>query len=947
MLLKSQTKKKVMSLRVYFTLVACLYSMLLLSQDLPPIQNYSPSECEAENQNWSITQSPDKLVYIANNKGLLEFNGAKWKLYPTPNETIMRSVKAIGEKIYTGSYLDFGYWEKNNYGVLSYTSLSKEIGITLVEDEQFWNIISIDDWVLFQSLDRIFIYNSVDRSVKTIDSKKEIRKMYKVGNSAYFQRLGDGIYKIENGKDILISDNELVKQNAVVNIFLKEADLLIQTMDEGFHILNDEGLKKWDIDANELLSTVSVYNSIRLKDDGFMLGTISNGLVYLDDDGNVQFQIKKTDGLLNNTVLSLFEDAGNNIWLGLDYGVSNINMKSPIRVYNDYKGDIGSVYTSAIYEDKLYLGSNQGLFYKELKSDDSFKLVEGTKGQVWKLKLFDQTLFCGHNSGTFLIHDDIATKISSIEGAWDIKPLKQNGLLLQGNYDGLYILEQKNGSWGVRNKIAGFDNSARYFVEMPENEIFINHEYKGVFKVKVNPNYTKALDVSIDSLIKGANSCIIKYRGDLLYSYKKGIFKYDISDKKFIKDSLLSSMYADESEFISGNLALNEKTDNLWGFSNSSIHLMSPGELTSSPKFTKIPLSLAQRKEVVGYESAMLLNDANIYLLGSNSGYITVDVSRLDVKDFEIKINSVVNGKRNGGGSVLLLDKDEKGVFESGENTLEISFYVPEYSKYQSQQYQYQLAGIYDEWSDWSSNSVELFENLPYGDYTFNARAKIGDKISDNVASYPFEIAKPWYATNLMKALYIIGTVLFLLLMHYIYRRYYKKQQQKLIDKNNRERKLEQVENEKEIIRIKNERLQIEFKNKSKELAASTMGIIKKNELLTTIKNELNAIKDKSQVKPVVNIIDKSLKQNDDWEFFKEAFNNADSEFLKNLKSSHPSLSPNDLKLCAYLRLNLSSKEIAPLLNISPRSVEIKRYRLRKKLNLSHEDNLVNYIIGL
>ena len=84
-----------------------------------------------------------------------------------------------------------------------------------------------------------------------------------------------------------------------------------------------------------------------------------------------------------------------------------------------------------------------------------------------------------------------------------------------------------------------------------------------------------------------------------------------------------------------------------------------------------------------------------------------------------------------------------------------------------------------------------------------------------------------------------------------------------------------------------------------------------------------------------------------DWKLFEEAFNNADSDFLKKVKSIHPNLTPNDLRLCAYLRLNLSSKEIAPLLNISARSVEIKRYRLRKKMELYHEKSLVEYILEI
>jgi DNA-binding CsgD family transcriptional regulator len=159
---------------------------------------------------------------------------------------------------------------------------------------------------------------------------------------------------------------------------------------------------------------------------------------------------------------------------------------------------------------------------------------------------------------------------------------------------------------------------------------------------------------------------------------------------------------------------------------------------------------------------------------------------------------------------------------------------------------------------------------------------------------------------------------------------------------------LAKAQNEKKIVKIKNEQLKEEFKSKSNELAASTLSIIKKNELLVKVKEQLlSSVADKETIMPIVDVIEKSLKQNDDWDMFKEAFNNADRKFLKNLKKAHPNLSPNDIKLCAYLRLNLSSKEIAPLLNISARSIEIKRYRLRKKMNLSPDDNLVNYVLTL
>ena len=119
------------------------------------------------------------------------------------------------------------------------------------------------------------------------------------------------------------------------------------------------------------------------------------------------------------------------------------------------------------------------------------------------------------------------------------------------------------------------------------------------------------------------------------------------------------------------------------------------------------------------------------------------------------------------------------------------------------------------------------------------------------------------------------------------------------------------------------------------------------NSLLNKIKKDLLQVEDTAQIKNVVKTIDKNLSNNKDWEFFEEAFNNADKDFLHKIKDQHPNLTPSDLKLCAYLRLNLSSKEIAPLLNISIRSVEIKRYRLRKKMDLEHEDGLVDYILSV
>ena len=168
-----------------------------------------------------------------------------------------------------------------------------------------------------------------------------------------------------------------------------------------------------------------------------------------------------------------------------------------------------------------------------------------------------------------------------------------------------------------------------------------------------------------------------------------------------------------------------------------------------------------------------------------------------------------------------------------------------------------------------------------------------------------------------------------------------------LLEKTKRELALKEYEIKDQKLNFINKNLKQDIENKNKELASSTMSLIKKNEFLNQIKNELKNTSNDENLVSVIQIINKNINNSDDWKMFEEAFNNADKDFFKKVKKTHPKLTSNDLRLCMYLRMNLSSKDIAPLLNISPRSIEIKRYRLRKKINLERNVNLNDYFINL
>ncbi|WP_142784699.1 helix-turn-helix and ligand-binding sensor domain-containing protein [Changchengzhania lutea] len=918
------------TLQLNVLMFLCLMSF---GQELPPIEKFTTENYHGDNQNWMISQASNNFIYVANNIGLLEYNGAKWVTYPSPNNTIIRAVRVINDKIYTGSYGEFGYWIKNEFGILTYASLASKLENKLSEDEEIWNIIEYKEWVVFQSGDNIYFYNSTTETFKIIHSNNIIYKIFKVDNRIFYHVDNEGIYLVENGKPKLILNHEIVKSGRVINIFKRDENLMLLTRSYGFYTFKNNNMTPWETPADDVFKKVNIFSSIQLKDGSFIVGTISDGVIHLNIDGSINYKITQKTGLNNNTVLCLFEDQAQNVWVGLDNGINCINVKSAIKTYYDYDGVLGTVYSTMVFNNYLYIGSNQGLFYREVNDIDSpFKFIEGTAGQVWDLYNYkDDYLFCGHHLGTFLIKNNKAKNINKNLGAWTFKAIPNaENLILQGNYDGLYILEKVNETWQTRNKVEGFENSSRYFEINDDNQVWVNHEYKGVFKLKLDDSLKKVIKLGMEtSLPLGKNTGLIRYKNNIIYRAQEGMFEYNNSTDAFQRDSILS-LTTKKDQYISGKLVV-DKNDKLWVFSKDNLNYIENDNVTNQPAINNISIPSKLRKGLLGYENISLTSN-NKYVLGTTNGYITLDLSKLnETNNHTTYLNTVA--LQDIEGKISQYKIQHVGEFNHNNGILLFEYSVPEYDKFLGVKYQYKLEGHSNKWSPWTENAQASFENLSFGDYTFKVRVKVGNKLTKNTVSYTFKVDRPWYLSNIAISFYFLLLLLITLITHKAYKRYY-----------NNKFKHEQMENEQTIMQIKNEKLNQDIENKNRELAISTMSIIKKNRVLNKIKKELKKNKDNADNAAVI-LIDSNLNDTKDWSFFEQAFNNADKDFLEKIKKSHPNLTPNDLRFCAYLRLNLSSKEMAPLLNISIKSVETKRYRLRKKLGLEHDNSLVDYIL--
>nr|WP_314895508.1 triple tyrosine motif-containing protein [uncultured Flavobacterium sp.] len=929
-----------------FCITLFLIYSFAFSQELPPIVKYASTIYGAGNQNWMISQDQNHYVYFANNEGLLEFNGSNWELYPSSNETIIRSVKVIDNKIYTGCYMEFGFWVRQANGKLKYTSLSKTIKNKILDDEQFWNILTYDQFVIFQSLNRIYIYDTKTKHFRIIAPSNNITKSFRTNNAIYFQTINEGLYEIESGKARLILNNSILKSNRIVNVFSIDEGLLIQTQLNGFYKLAGNNLSKFSTEADSDFAASSVYSCQLLSDGSFAIGTVSNGIFILTKEGRIKYHITQNKGLSNNTALSLFEDVDKNLWVGLDNGINCINLQSPVQSFVDDTGILGTVYTSKLYNGKLYIGTNQGLFCKDYQTNEEFKFIRGTKGQVWSLFEYDGTLFCGHDSGTFIIDNGMAKNIFPKSGTWKFETVPNHkDLLLQGNYYGISVLSKVNNQWVFRNKISGFDYSSRYLEITNANQVYVSHEYKGIFRLQLDDKLMKVKSfTTYSSPTKGKNASLTKFNNSIYYAYKEGIFRLNSKTNQFEKDKLLSSVF-EKDEYTSGKL-IDDNSNKIWLFSKNYIHYFSLSKLSNQLKQNVIPIPASLTNSMLGFENVTQISNSD-YLIGTTDGYYILNINDLSFKNYNVSISDIITNKLNESFKNNAIK--EEGCFKYDENNITFNYTVPEYNKYINAEYQYLLEGFQDEWSEWSARPTVSFKNLPAGDYVFKVRAKFANSTLENTEVHSFTVMKPWYKTTFALIIYLIILLVAARFIHRAYKKYYQKKEEKLIEENNLLLEIKELENEQELMRIRNEQLSQDVDAKSRELAVSTMSLNSKNELLAFIKEDLKKTSqdgDKS-IKSVISTINKNITEEDSWNVFKEAFDNADKDFLKKMKLAHPSLTPNDLRLCAYLRLNLSSKEVAPLLNISVRSVEIKRYRLRKKIDLSHEQGLVEYIMAV
>ncbi|MEP6676567.1 MAG: triple tyrosine motif-containing protein [Ferruginibacter sp.] len=953
-----------------------IYSKGIFSQNtigLPQIINYNNSDFHGGSQTWDIKQDSRGVMYFANNDGLISFDGSYWKVYPLPNKTIMRSLAIDREdRVYAGAQDEFGYFSPDSKGILHYTSLKNLIPKPQGQFADIWDIEIFGESVFFRATDRIFEYKN--NTIRVYTTASEWRFLKQVGSKLIAQDKTQGLvqfrdngwYPWGNKKDfdsILVSGiTELGKDS-----------LLISTLRNGMYMSCGDSITKraTQVDA-ELMSNL-VYTTVRINKSEFVVGTTSEGCLVLNYEGKVVQKIAHAEGLQNNNVLCVFLDRDNNLWAGLNNGISFIAYNSAIKYMRPNKNNDHAGYCSRIFNNQLYFATSDGTYSVPLTGESSdlsfskgdFTQIKNSGGQVWHLDEVNQQLLMGYNEGAYIIKNNEALPLSQETGTWQFVPVSSvfpSQDIIAGTYTGLHRFSYSQNRFIDNGRIDGIYESFRFLAIDNNNDIWSSHPYRGIYKIQIAPDqksYKAQLLTDKDGLPSALGNYVYKIKNRVVFATEKGVYEFDDATKRFIPSSFLGEIFANMEVRY-----LNEDADgNIWFCSGKKVGVVkfNKGNEVSPYTITYFPELTGQ--VLTGFENIYPYNRENIFI-GSEKGIIHLNYEKYGSNKFKpaILLGQV---KAIGNADMIIFGgyplkpttgpykQDKKDILKlpNSYNSFHFEYSSPAYGLQNNIEYSYKLSGYDEKWSAWSARTEKDYTNLPDGQYSFEIKARDNLGNESDITAYSFVVKAAWYNTIWA---YIFYGFLFLLLLYFLNRWQKKKMlvQRRTFDEEQKRLKyihqLELEKNEKEIIKLQNEKLAGEVLFKNKELADATMHLVERGDALAKVKDELQKLSknnsNNQDVKKAIQLLNDIEKNNSNWEQFASHFDEVNNDFLKKIKTKYPALSNTDLKVCAYLQLNLSSKEIAQLMNISVRGVEISRYRLRKKLQIPKEQTLNDFL---
>ena len=924
-----------------------------------PIKNFTPTEYKAGIQNIDFAQNRDMTIFVANNLGVLSFNGSEWQQHDFKTGKKKRSLvfDENMNRLYVGLQGEFGYFEGN----WRYVSLLELIPEGLRDFDEVWDVFIVKSKVYFCTFQGIYVYDGT--RVKVIKHEENLGRSFNIEGKIFTQSQSGELFEIAE-EQLVASYPSLQTQQIITGLIPKDKGYLIFYNSGQIEFKGPFGVEsKYEELVNAIKGTY-VNHVTQLSDNRLVISTQTAGVFLFNmDSGSIEV-INTKNGLGTNACLRSFQDFAGNLWVGMQNGIALIHINSPMRLINREINIQGSGYEAFETSGGTYYTTSNGIYFLA-KGASQCVFLDETEGPAYGLQEIAGRLYAGHHRGLFLLESGKARLLWQTDGLWQVKQLRADPeFVIGGTYSGLFLFKINQDRYlDAVQKIQGFNASSRFFEEDQSGRLWAGQYYKGLFQLNLSDDLSKTtvINVSESSNLPVKEQIILSsVDEDLFLATNAGLFQLDPERSQFYDSKYFSEIINEQPVYLFEQ----DYRNNVHLIAENSVGFF---KQISTDNYQFVPSSLYQLRYHLNNDLLHLSKETKHGILFSaNEGFIHYDPDLEDPLKSEkpLVISHVFSVTQD---STLYIrhpfsqkaEEINRIVVSPKAKVLKIAIESFQFNDMDNQQFRYQLLGFDEDFGEWTNATSKEYSNLREGAYEFVAQARnyLGEISNSQVLS--FQVNPPFYRSTLAKYLYLVAGILTIFLATRYQKSRYKRKAKKIEEAKQRElaskqQKLLEIEQqkEKELLQMKEEKMQSELLHVNKLLAASTMNLVVKNEFIESIKEELKEVKQKGKkadtkiaLEKIVKEIDITLRLQDDWEQFEYHFEQVHGDFLTRLRTDFDDLSPNEQKLCVFLRLNLNTKEIANLLSISPRGVEVARYRLRKKLGMEKGQNLSKFIL--
>jgi ligand-binding sensor domain-containing protein len=783
-----------------------LYCFLILSLHVKAqtpgflLKHYYNDEIQIGNENWSIREANNGIMYFANSKGVFTYDGVQWKLIKTPQAALSLAVNSKTYKIFVGCRYGFGYISKNQNGTEMYHSLSKEIQ----DIDDVTNIIINGEEVYFFDNKNIYTANiHTDKIIKILHGSdtEKYNGIIKHQDKVFVNIEGQGL-RIISGKSPagIISDPLIQKNQLLFCIPFLSGISLIGTEDNHLLLFDGVTTKKFKVESQQYLDDNLLASATDISESRICIATMAGGCLLIDkQSGKTESILNYRSGLPDDEILAVEKDNEGGLWMSHSQGISRADLRVSFKTYTNYPGLEGYLISSLNYAGRLYVSTSEGVFYldkvktvREEMTVKNHKTEEVKKEINYKnaspKKIFLRNLFRKKEREPTPVEADRKNKEQQIASVTQITPKAQ--------YDTDYFFKKIKNINGkcrqllaVEDRIMVASNTGLYEISntdqvrliiknedintaclsVPANKIFAGTDKALICLFKKN----NVWQISNTFKLKGAIYSLLEDKEKNLWiGSTDKVIKLEFNSQGQlvqVKDYLLKGVYNEQvlvsqihgqicflvsagvynynplADLLVMNIQLSERYahGNFIPGHGKNTWVKSDKSWTSldassANKDIVLPL-LALFKDINNISTD---SEGNLWLIVGNGDIYHVDKQNYSItaSRFDLHLREITNDQ----GIFLTLRNLE---LDHSNSSINFYFAAPHYLDETSVEYQYMLKGAGNEWSAWTKNSNFKFTLLPSGDYDLLVRARNSlGQISDTEL-FSFIIHPPYWKT--------------------------------------------------------------------------------------------------------------------------------------------------------------------------------------------------------